>query len=239
MNYKNHYDRLIVRAIDRELDSYTESHHIVPKCLGGSNDKSNLVNLTPEEHYTAHLLLVRIYPHNKKLIHAAVMITVNGNGHDRSKNKIYGWLKRKMSKLVSLNQQGKNNSQYGTCWVNKNGLVLKIKSEEIEIYKKDGWARGRIPHFCVVCNKETYSDRSRLCEDHRKKMGYRSQERIKKSHDDLIKARKETYKSIGHQQKDKNSQYGTHWITNGIVNKKIKKDDAIPTGWCRGRIISW
>ena len=35
----------------------------------------------------------------------------------------------------------------------------------------------------------------------------------------------------------KNSQYGTMWITNGIENKKIKKDiDIIPEGWYKGRI---
>ena len=35
----------------------------------------------------------------------------------------------------------------------------------------------------------------------------------------------------------KNSQFGTMWITNGIENKKIKKDiDLIPEGWYKGRI---
>lgn len=34
----------------------------------------------------------------------------------------------------------------------------------------------------------------------------------------------------------KNSQYGTMWITNGRENKKIKKDvDNIPDGWYKGR----
>jgi group I intron endonuclease len=34
----------------------------------------------------------------------------------------------------------------------------------------------------------------------------------------------------------KNSQHGTMWITNGIENKKIKKDQgAIPEGWYTGR----
>ena len=32
-----------------------------------------------------------------------------------------------------------------------------------------------------------------------------------------------------------NSQYGTMWITNGIENKKIKKEDIIPEGWYKGR----
>ena len=38
-----------------------------------------------------------------------------------------------------------------------------------------------------------------------------------------------------HQKGSKNSQYGTMWITNGIQNKKIKKEDPIPQNWIRGR----
>lgn len=34
---------------------------------------------------------------------------------------------------------------------------------------------------------------------------------------------------------NKNSQYGTMWITNGIQNKKIKQEDPIPQNWIRGR----
>lgn len=34
-----------------------------------------------------------------------------------------------------------------------------------------------------------------------------------------------------------NSQYGTHWITDNIVNKKIKSGDEIPNGYHTGRTI--
>jgi group I intron endonuclease len=34
---------------------------------------------------------------------------------------------------------------------------------------------------------------------------------------------------------DKNSQFGTCWITNGKENKKIHRDDSIPDGWKLGR----
>ncbi len=37
--------------------------------------------------------------------------------------------------------------------------------------------------------------------------------------------------------RDSNSQYGTMWITNGEVNKKILKTDNIPDGWKKGRKI--
>jgi len=36
------------------------------------------------------------------------------------------------------------------------------------------------------------------------------------------------------QKGENNSQYGTMWITNGIENKKIKKDSEIPQGWYKG-----
>lgn len=56
------YDDLIARARGRSRHGYMERHHIIPKCMGGSNRKNNLVYLTAKEHFIAHKLLVRIYP---------------------------------------------------------------------------------------------------------------------------------------------------------------------------------
>lgn len=107
MNYLKIYNNLIDRAMVRSLDIYTETHHIVPKCLGGSNHKNNLVDLTPEEHYLAHQILVKLHPTNKKIIYAAHMMTVGMDG-DRS-NKSYGWLRRKLSESM----KGSGNHMYG------------------------------------------------------------------------------------------------------------------------------
>jgi hypothetical protein len=68
MNYSNHYNLLIERAKVRTLTSYKEAHHIFPKCLGGTDEPANLVNLTYREHYIAHLLLAKI--HGGPLWHA-------------------------------------------------------------------------------------------------------------------------------------------------------------------------
>jgi hypothetical protein len=74
MNYQKIYDSIIHQAClqnrVRNKLSYYEEHHIIPKCLGGSNDKSNLVLLTAREHFICHHLLVRIHPTNPKLVHA-------------------------------------------------------------------------------------------------------------------------------------------------------------------------
>lgn len=39
------------------------------------------------------------------------------------------------------------------------------------------------------------------------------------------------------QKGERNSQFGTCWITNGTINKKIHKGDLIPHGWKLGRKI--
>lgn len=93
MNYLRHYDALVQRANTRTLDGYVERHHITPRCMGGGDEPGNIAALTPEEHFVAHQLLVKIYPGNKKLVYAVWAMT---HGSRRS-NKKYGWLKRKRS----------------------------------------------------------------------------------------------------------------------------------------------
>lgn len=94
--YRRHYERLIERAKDRKLEVYSEKHHIIPKCLGGTNELLNLVRLTAEEHYTAHLLLTQTFPNNYKIVYAANFMTIHDK-EGRINNKRYGWLKRRVS----------------------------------------------------------------------------------------------------------------------------------------------
>lgn len=42
-------------------DTYTEKHHIVPRCLGGGDCIDNIVRLPPRDHFFAHMLLCRIH----------------------------------------------------------------------------------------------------------------------------------------------------------------------------------
>lgn len=59
-NFKEEYDKLIENAKKENRSkgkNYYELHHIIPKSLGGSNNKENLVLLTAEEHFRAHYLL--------------------------------------------------------------------------------------------------------------------------------------------------------------------------------------
>lgn len=48
-------------------DTYHERHHITPKCMGGTNEETNLIDLFAEEHYIAHKLLAEENADNDKL----------------------------------------------------------------------------------------------------------------------------------------------------------------------------
>ena len=67
MNYLRIYNELVARA-QNKTNTCVERHHIVPKCMGGTDKKSNIVKLSPEEHFFAHILLVKIYPETPGLI---------------------------------------------------------------------------------------------------------------------------------------------------------------------------
>lgn len=51
--------------------------------------------------------------------------------------------KVKIGEKNSILQKGEKNSQFGTCWITKEGVNKKIKKEVLDIYIKDGWIKGR------------------------------------------------------------------------------------------------
>lgn len=77
MDYKKTYDRLVCRAKNRKLECYKEIHHIIPKCMGGTEDKNNLVELTAREHFICHWLLSRMYPKDAKLSYSFWMMSTS------------------------------------------------------------------------------------------------------------------------------------------------------------------
>lgn len=58
--YTTWYYNIINNAKNRTSIEHTDKHHIIPRSLGGSNDKDNLVSLTRREHFICHLLLVKM-----------------------------------------------------------------------------------------------------------------------------------------------------------------------------------
>jgi hypothetical protein len=148
MDYKSHYQRLIDRSqrVKPEI-GYFEHHHIVPRCLGGTDHRSNLVYLTPEEHYVAHQLLTKIYPEHRGLSYAAMAMGAEGH-------KVYGWLRRNYSKKctgIPKSEAFKESMRKPKPQAHKD-LMKKLNwitdgKKNDRIWEEDpipaGWRRGR------------------------------------------------------------------------------------------------
>lgn len=152
MNYQRIYDQLITRAKARiPPEGYIEHHHIIPRCMNGSDDKENIAILTPEEHFIAHVLLVKIHPEIPELI-VAVSRMCKGKG--RKRRRLYGWLRRRHAEYMKKCQAGANNSGYGMIWIHRDAENKRIKKEETI---PEGWEKGRsLPQlvtmkFCKEC----------------------------------------------------------------------------------------
>lgn len=124
MNYQAHYNKLMQRAQDRILIGYTETHHIIPRCMGGDNSRENLAVLTPEEHYIAHQLLVKMFPGNHKLLWAAVAMTNSTKKMPRH-NKLHGWLRRRFAEAMSQKHKGRKHTAEARAKMSKAQLGKK------------------------------------------------------------------------------------------------------------------
>lgn len=155
MDYKNIYYKIIENA-KKETENgkrslgYFEKHHILPKSLGGTNDKENLVKLTAREHFICHWLLVKIYDKGSderyKMLCALWRMQCTNKDHKRYINaRAYEALRIEFAKIISetnsINQQGNKNSQFGKKWyTNRNtGETKSFKEKPIEEF----WIEGR------------------------------------------------------------------------------------------------
>lgn len=108
MDYKKVHDSIIDRALSRKsVDGYTEKHHIVPKSMGGGNDKSNLVTLTAREHYIIHWLLFKIH-RNQEMAFAWHRMTHGKASVKRYVSHTFTYARKTRAAYVSAFLKGKS-----------------------------------------------------------------------------------------------------------------------------------
>jgi hypothetical protein len=151
--YTKCYLKLIESRKKSKLDenTYYEKHHIVPRCLGGSDEDNNLVHLTPREHFIAHLLLTKMYVNDSqfKIKHAFSMMfvkSIKNDGRTLSASRLYNKLRKDVAKKVGESNKGRiawnrgiprdNSLKEAVSRANK-GIE---RSEEEKQKMKDGWA---------------------------------------------------------------------------------------------------
>ncbi len=121
--YQKYYDSIInYRKEQPVLNGYYEVHHIIPKSLGGSNNKDNLVTLTAREHLIVHKLLKKITfilfgiesKQYKSMTYALwQMSNRNNNSALYMSSKEYERLRLEFSQIQSKQYSGIGNPRYG------------------------------------------------------------------------------------------------------------------------------
>lgn len=153
MNYTKCYREIVENAklqtvARKHSNNYFENHHILPKSLGGSNDKSNLVLLTPREHFICHWLLVKMYNKgtNERMKMLCALWRMRSNptvSNERYVNsRAYEKLRIEFSKHIGeMNKHfGKENSQFGKHWyTNRDTGECKSFNEP----PNEKWVAGR------------------------------------------------------------------------------------------------
>lgn len=150
MNYQKIYDAICQKRQADPAAGYGEVHHILPRSLGGSDDRSNLVKLTAREHFICHLLLVKIHQNSAsyyKMVKAFFMMSVSSENQQRHlSSRNYEKLRKAFSESMSLSQTGGLNSQFGTVWIHSLELRESKKINK-NIPIPEGWSIGRVINF--------------------------------------------------------------------------------------------
>lgn len=165
MNYKKLYDQIIENAKNRNIieNKYYEEHHIIPKCLNGTNDDNNLVKLTLREHYVCHKLLAEIYKDNKSIWHAywMMMISTLGALENIRKDNYYrvdGQKLRRIKPILEGEKINISSREYEYCreyWTNliKGTKRTKEQCENISNKTKIAMANPETRKKCGEKNK--------------------------------------------------------------------------------------
>ena len=137
--YYSWYTNLISKAQSEDRSkgqgTYYELHHIVPKSMGGGDDRDNLVLLTAREHYIAHLLLTKCTEGKAKAkMFLAFNRIVNSNSLDKEikTSRLYQYLRENFAKVSSEMNTGRvmSDEQRMQLSIARKGKPKPPRSEE-------------------------------------------------------------------------------------------------------------
>ena len=186
-------------------------HHIVPKHAGGTDDPSNLIELTVNEHAKAHYILWNQYGRwQDKLAWKALSKMI---GKEKIIFSAQSWGSKELWK--SLEHRKKISNLAKSQW--ENPLYRLNHSEKMKsLWKNQKWRESAIDRnrsFQLIAVEASLSNEAR-------------------------QKRKDSLKAIEHNKGPKNPMFGKMWVTNGIDSHRINKNDSIPEGYRKGRVLT-
>lgn len=130
--YTRWYYDIISNAKSRTITpgTYKERHHIIPRCLGGSNLSANLVDLTAREHFICHLLLPKMVDKKvkSKMTYALwTMANLENKNQSGKRYRVSSRIYEQIRELVKTENSGAGHSQAKTYKVTEpNGVTYTV-----------------------------------------------------------------------------------------------------------------
>lgn len=132
----------IQKSFYEENFIYTETHHVLPRCMGGDNTKDNLIELPWMIHVLAHFLLAKQLEKvdkstSMKNLYAVRMIL----NQDKVKNTQE---LKKIAEIKAIELEMKNKLNCKKIYIKKEGeKTIQIFEDDLLEYEKFGWVKGR------------------------------------------------------------------------------------------------
>lgn len=249
----NYYINIAKKSGRYKRDGHIyENHHIIPRSIRPDlvKDPSNLVLLTPREHFLAHLALVKIYKNRgdkeaaNKMMGALFLISPRINNNPIKNSRLYEKLKLEYYFNISERNKGKK-------WTEEQKKKLKGRS---------AWNKGL--HGVQQCSEETRKKLSLAAKKHkvtakeiekriatrRKNNSYKHSEETKRKiaalrpyynkdtgEKHMFIPGKEPNNYINNEEYKRTSFYRPYvFYTNGFENKRLHEGDIPPEGFYRG-----
>jgi hypothetical protein len=154
--YTKWYFSIIENARNKTYDDYTETHHIIPKSLNGSNESTNLVVLSYREHFILHMLLPKMIdnPEQKRKMYYALSMMRRKTNLVKINSKYFDIIKKSL-KIATLGRKLKEETK------EKLRIVHKLQLED-ELYLSK-WKSG-----IAKRSKPTKEQNKRKIESHKK-----------------------------------------------------------------------
>lgn len=143
--YTKWYFKIIDSSPKVKPKTYFESHHIVPRCLGGDNSPENIAFLSARQHFICHLLLTKMHD-SAKIKYALICMTRRNRNQTQRyipNSRFYEMIKKLNSSLASEKFTGKQKHNVG-----KKRAFNPLTMESRMFFIDDvphGWVLGNSP----------------------------------------------------------------------------------------------
>lgn len=220
--YAKLYHRIITKHGCQEKPGdghYYERHHIVPRSMGGNDERQNLVYVRVRVHFLLHVILTKavLVEYQRRACWCVICFSANNEKQ---------MVRRKLnSRLTQLVREEHNANLKTLKWYNNGTESIRLFPEE---QIPNGFTPGRLKLPPRAGTKYITDGirTKRLKADQPIPEGW------------VYGQKPERIKQISEQGKKHKMGSGTGrvWINNGTENKYIYLEQGIPEGWTKGRL---